>query len=188
MLAVRRTARAEASPCGGPQLTLLGPRRLRPVAIPYSRSTEAGRTPGRNDNSRRASGGLRASREEASGPSDSTSRRSPIRAGRNNSSPPAGSATSPDELQPAAWGGGELRGSKSRRSSAQSTDPCRPHCGSAFAPPHFNFISILLSQNERNPSLGGWVRPQGVLLAASTRFSFRAPCAIHLYSAHRRNS
>ncbi len=49
--------------------------------------------------------------------------------------PPAVNATSPDELQSAAWGGGELRGSKSRRSSAQSTDPCPPHCGSAFAPP-----------------------------------------------------
>ena len=70
------------------------------------------------------------------------------------SSPPAESATSPDELQSAAWGGGELRDPKGRRcsanSSAQSTArrtstaqsspqfsaPCRPHCGSATAPPH----------------------------------------------------
>ena len=36
-----------------------------------------------------------------------------------SSSPPAGSATSPDELQSAAWDGGELRGSMSRRSSGQ---------------------------------------------------------------------
>ncbi len=33
------------------------------------------------------------------------------------SSPPAVNATSPDELQPAAGGGGELRGSKSRKSN-----------------------------------------------------------------------
>ncbi len=68
-------------------------------------------------------------------------------------SPPAVSATSPVELQPAAWGGGELRGSKSRRSSArrggktvfgfparrtstaQFSAPCLSHCGSAIAPP-----------------------------------------------------
>ena len=38
-------------------------------------------------------------------------------------SPPAVSATSPDELQSAAWGGGELRDPMGRRSSAQSTAP-----------------------------------------------------------------
>ena len=98
------------------------------------------------------------------------------------------SATSSVELQSAAWGGGELRGSKSRRSiaqgpangtaqsssksTAQFCAPCQPHCGSAVAPPvplgtrkiarsipipvaRWDFISILLSQNERNPSLGG---------------------------------
>ena len=57
-----------------------------------------------------------------------------------SNSPPAGSATSPDELQSAAWGGGELRGSKSRKSSTpnspQFSAPCPPHCGSAYAPPH----------------------------------------------------
>ena len=37
-----------------------------------------------------------------------------------SNSPPAGSATSPDELQSAAWDGGELRGSKSRRSPTKS--------------------------------------------------------------------
>ena len=42
------------------------------------------------------------------------------------SSPPAGSATSPVELQSAAWGGGELRGSKSRKSSAQICQIRRP--------------------------------------------------------------
>ncbi len=36
----------------------------------------------------------------------------------NLSSPPTGSATSSDELQSAAWGGGELRGSASRKSNA----------------------------------------------------------------------
>ena len=62
-------------------------------------------------------------------------------------------------VQSAAWGGGELRGSKSRRcsakcsaqrggktaigfparrtSTAQFSAPCQPHCGSACAPPHF---------------------------------------------------
>ena len=74
-----------------------------------------------------------------------------------NCSPPAVSATSSDELQSAAWGGGGLRDPKSRRSSAQSkpqltaqisapcsaqstaqfSAPCPPHCGSAVAPPHF---------------------------------------------------
>ena len=73
------------------------------------------------------------------------------------SSPPAVNATSSDELQSAAWGGGGLRDPKSRRSSAQSkpqltaqisapcsaqstaqfSAPCPPHCGSAVAPPHF---------------------------------------------------
>ncbi len=37
-----------------------------------------------------------------------------------NSSLPAESATSPDELQPAARGGGELRDPKGRKSNAQS--------------------------------------------------------------------
>ena len=120
-------------------------------------------------------------------------------------SPPAVSATSSVELQPAAWGGGGLRGSKSRRSSAQSTAPfcgirpqfkrskpagptvtsvaglrgrrlrparlCEPQelgpkrspvCASlrlrfrsAVSVARWNFISILLLQNERNPSLSG---------------------------------
>jgi len=39
------------------------------------------------------------------------------------SSPPAVSATSSDELQSAAWGGGGLRGSKSRRSNIPFTAP-----------------------------------------------------------------
>ncbi len=99
------------------------------------------------------------------------------------SSPPAVSATSSVELQSAARGGGELRDSASRKSSAQSkaqiqapfsaqrggktvtgfparrtstpqfSVPYPPHCGSAIAPPRFS----------------------------------RA-CAIHLNSAHRRNS
>ena len=46
------------------------------------------------------------------------------------------------------------------QSSPQFSAPCQPHCGSAFAPPRFtvarwDFISILLMQNERNPSLRG---------------------------------
>ncbi len=92
-----------------------------------------------------------------------------IRSQPNICSPPAVSATSSGELQSAAGSGGELRGSKSRRSialgpangtaqsspksTAQFSAPCPPHCGSAIAPPRF-----------------------------------RAPCAIHLYSARRRNS
>ena len=48
------------------------------------------------------------------------------------------------------------------QSKAQFSASCPPHCGSAFAPPRFavarwDFISILLSQNEQNPSLGGRV-------------------------------
>ncbi len=42
----------------------------------------------------------------------------------NSSPPPAESATSSVKLQPAAWGGGELRGSKSRTSTASIH---RPH-------------------------------------------------------------
>ncbi len=43
-----------------------------------------------------------------------------------SNSPPAGSATSSDELQSAARGGGELRGSKSRRSAAHLVSDFRP--------------------------------------------------------------
>ena len=77
-------------------------------------------------------------------------------------------ATSAGELQSAAWGGGELRDSASRRSSAQSTAPCPPHCGSAFAPPRFAVARL-----KRD-------------FCAGTSFS-RA-CTIHSISAHRRNS
>ncbi|WP_297832907.1 hypothetical protein, partial [uncultured Rikenella sp.] len=81
------------------------------------------------------------------------------------------SATSSDELQPAAWGGGELRGSKSRKSSAQRSGktasvlppeeqaqpkarPSSPPCVSLTAAPlalrrvavaRWDFISILLT-------------------------------------------
>ena len=46
-----------------------------------------------------------------------------------------------------------LQDSSPAQSSPQFSAPCPPHCGSASAPPHFavarwDFISILLSQNE----------------------------------------
>jgi len=37
------------------------------------------------------------------------------------SSPPAVNATNPVELQPAAWGGGELRGSANRKGTTNSS-------------------------------------------------------------------
>ena len=46
-----------------------------------------------------------------------------IRSQPNICSPPAVSATSSEELQSAAWGGGGLRGSKSRRSNIPFTAP-----------------------------------------------------------------
>ena len=64
---------------------------------------------------------LRAERGQASGPRDPKGRKSntPILPLTNNSSRrQRRAATSSVELQPAAWGGGELRGSKSRKSSA----------------------------------------------------------------------
>ncbi|WP_300400972.1 hypothetical protein, partial [uncultured Rikenella sp.] len=52
----------------------------------------------------------------------------------------------------------------------------------AFSVARWDFISILLSQNKRNPSLSG--RATNVC----AKFVVRAPCAIHSISAHRRNS
>ena len=99
-------------------------------------------TPGRNSNSRRASGVLRPyePREHSTHPSPNAvefvlgappPRRYGVAAPEDgvpcgialialsfSGSPPAVSATSSDELQPAAWSGGELRGSKSRKCSA----------------------------------------------------------------------
>ena len=59
------------------------------------------------------------------------------RAGRkiHCSSTPAKGATSSVELQPAAGGGDGLHGPAGRNYSAQFSASCRPHCGSAVAPP-----------------------------------------------------
>ena len=57
----------------------------------------------------------------------------------NSSPPPAESATSSVELQPAAWGGGELRGSKSRKSSAQIRALCTSRRGAKTESPKNKF-------------------------------------------------
>ncbi len=68
----------------------------------------------------------------------------------------------------------------------QSTVPCPPHCGSAVAPPRF-----------RRPlgfhlDFANAKRVKSLFRRAGDGFShyslFRAPCAIHSISAHRRNS
>ncbi len=84
---------------------------------------------------------MRASRGEASGPRDPLGRRSLIRAGRNNSLPPAVNATSSDELQPSACRGGGLRGSASRTSTASIH---RPHSAKFVlgAPPRAAIASL----------------------------------------------
>ena len=72
----------------------------------------------------------------------------------------SGGATSSVELQPAAWGGGELRGSKSRRSppyssspesTAQSTAPCRPHQPIVRAPPPKETVPLPPKLPATNP-------------------------------------
>ena len=131
--AVRRTARAEASPSGGPQLTLLwAPQASTRITSGHTSLLNESALYGRPDARKgqqlsTRSGVLRAARGQASGPRDSASRNykapfttpfSEIRPRRASPAPLAVNATSSDELQPAAWGGGELRGSKSRKSSA----------------------------------------------------------------------
>ena len=103
-------------------------RRLLMAASTLLFLTLVGRAPGRNGNSRRASGVLRAARGQASGPRDPKGSQELRHQHRPNrpSSPPAVSATSPVELQSAAWGGGELRDSASRKSSAQICQVRRP--------------------------------------------------------------
>ena len=172
-------------------------------AAPCSR-TLCGRTPGRNSNSRRASGVLRASRWEASGPRGSSSRRSsaPIHRSNsigfglspiperlcepqkqqsihllnsfgfildhNSSSPPAVNATSPDELQSAAGGGGELRDSSNRKSTAPIQAP---------------YLA------QRGPKLAPFLRPVCASLRLRCRSAaFSRACAVHSISAVSRNS
>ena len=53
-----------------------------------------------------------------------------------NCSPPAVSATSSDELQPAAWGGGELHGSKSRNCTTSFVAPILSGSSCGVRPGH----------------------------------------------------
>jgi len=83
-----------------------------------------------------------------------------------NCSPPAVSATSSAELQPAAWGGGELRGSASRTSTASIH---RPHSTkfvlgratrSQFKRPKPGLLRVETGSKRRCASLrGGRLRP-----------------------------
>mgnify|MGYP006977110691 CR=1 FL=1 len=89
------------------------------MTLPYFGLTLGGRTPESNRNFRRGAAccGPPVGRRPARATRWVAGAR-PIRSEQDNSSPPAVSATSSDELQSAAWGGGELRGSVSRKSTA----------------------------------------------------------------------
>ncbi len=75
---------------------------------------------------------LRASAAGGFGPRDSTSRKNTAHSSLLRCSLPAVSATSPDKLQSAAWGGGELRGSASRKSNNPFTSPILSGSGCAL--------------------------------------------------------
>ena len=152
--AVRRTTRAQ--PTVQPNLHTLTSR-IRPVAHPPEAATRLGRR-GRRPKGRKNNNTF-------------TVPECRIRPRPISSSPPAVSATSPDELQPAAWGGGELRDPMGRRSSPQFSAPCPPHCGSAAAPP---------------VPLG--TRKMGVRRNFRTRSSFSARLRDSFYFGSRRNS
>ena len=85
------------------------------------------------------------------------------------SSPPAVNATSSDELQSAAWGGGGLRGSKSRRSSAQSKTQLTAQ------------ISAPCSARRSGKTVTGF--PARRTVTAQSTAQFFAPCAPHCGSA-----
>ncbi len=141
-LAVRRTTRAGATPGVGLQRrgARFRLRWLRPVLVmPYSFRFRL-RAPGWAEGPTRRPGDHKGSRQFRPNhrPLHKPNLSELVLACYfvlNLSSPPAVSATSPDELQPAARGGGELRGSKSRRNSTQalsvyhhilSGSACRP--------------------------------------------------------------
>ena len=106
-----------------------------------------------------------------------------IRAGRDNSSPPAVNATSSDELQYAAWGGGELRDSASRKSTAHlliisvgfGLSPIPPsgkaagRRGRRFREPRYS-LSAQSSAKKHSPTHRPILRP----VSASLRLRFRS--------------
>ena len=84
--------------------------------------TLVGRTPERYRNSRRVSGGLRAARRETAGsraPKGSP-KLAPFMLDATTVRRQRRAATSSDELQSAAWGGGRLRDPAGRKNSAKS--------------------------------------------------------------------
>ena len=146
------------------------------------------------------SGVLRAARGQASGPRGSKSRTSTASSRKVRRQRRA--ATSSDELQPAAGGGGELRGSKSRKSTVHSP-PCLSVSGCGVRPGHRRCPAagpaVLRTAKARphtppeeqaqpkaRPQFSAPGPPHCGSAVAPPRF--RAPCAIHSISAHRRNS
>ncbi len=90
-----------------------------------------------------------------------------------SNSPPAGSATSLDELQSAAWGGGELRGSKSRKSSANNS----ARFAVQNSPPILSGSTCRPSPPERQSrwATGPTVRRTALLALSSSGRSLRGP-------------
>ena len=93
-----------------------------------------------------------------------------------SNSPPAGSATSPDELQPAAWGGGELRDPKGSQEQypkhGQKQDPThRPNSSPKLGPARCeNRSRFSRPKNSRSPKLAPILRP----VSASLRLRCRS--------------
>ncbi len=125
-----------------------------------------------------------------------------IRAGRDNSSPPAVNATSSDELQPAPHGG-ELRDSASRNYNAPFTAPVlrgssserppaplmrRSRRGRRFREPRYS-LSAQSSAKKHSPTHRPILRPVSASLRLRCRSAaFSRACAIHSISAVSRNS
>ncbi len=100
----------------------------------------------------------------------------PIRSIRDNSSLPAKSATSPDELQPAARGGDELHGSKSRKSTANNSAQTTTQNSALFAVQH---SPPILTDSACRPSLrsryAAWANRPAPLRVAEAPHPFTAP-------------
>ncbi len=121
-----------------------------------------------------------------------------IRAGRDNSSPPAVNATSSDELQPSACRGGELRGSASRKSTAHlliisvgfGLSPIPPRrsapgrTGRRFEEPRYSLSAQIPAQSlaQRGAKTVAGFRARRTVAAQSTA-QFSAPCPPHCGSA-----
>ncbi len=93
----------------------------------------------------------------------------------NSSPPPAESATSSVKLQPAAWGGGELRGSKSRTSTASIH---RPHSAK------FVFGRATRSQFKRTKPAGFEVEAGSKRRCASLRGRRLRPARLYESQEH----